>query len=227
MYKHTAPHRELVRRYRSHFSQREFRGALYASVLFFAASVVVSFYAINYANEVASNYVTDIILSNIPAFDVDGLFAYGTILLIAFITLLVLSHPKRMPFTLFSMGTFFFIRSAFTSLTHLGPFPTLPPNGDWGVLLSHFLFGSDYFFSGHVGVCFLLSLVFWEDRALRYIFLAWSVFLSVVVLLGHYHYSIDVASAYFITYTIYVLCRKFFPKSLAIFEADPIPLPSV
>jgi len=223
LYRHKAPHRELLRRYRDHFSKREFRILIVLSLIYFFASVVVSFYAINYANEVASNAVTDIILSNTPAFDVDGLFGYGTILLIAFITLVLLSHPKRVPFSLFSMGTFFFIRSAFTSLTHLGPFPTVPPNGDWGTLLSHFLFGSDYFFSGHVGICFLMALVFWKDEALRYLFIAWSIYMAVIVLLGHYHYSIDVASAYFITYTIYVLCVRFFPKSLAIFGSDPIP----
>ncbi|HEV3244786.1 MAG TPA: phosphatase PAP2-related protein [Candidatus Paceibacterota bacterium] len=220
-----SPHRELLHRYGTHFSQREYRTALFLSLVFFAASVVFSFFVINYANEIASNFVTDIILSNTPALGVDGLFAYGTILLIAFITLLLLSHPKRIPFSLNSMATFYFIRSAFTSLTHLGPFPTVPPNGDWGILLSHLLFGSDYFFSGHVGVCFLLALVFWQDKVLRYLFLAWAAYMSIVVLLGHYHYSIDVASAYFITYTIYVLCLKFFPKSLAIFNTDPVPLP--
>lgn len=222
LYKTMAPLRELLRRYRAYFTKRDFRRALYLSMIFFAASVVASFYAINYANDVASNYVTDIILSNTPAFDVDGLFGYGTIALIAFIVLLVFTHPRRMPFTLNSMAAFYFIRSAFTSLTHLGPFPTLPPNGDWGTLLSHFLFGSDYFFSAHVGICFLMTLIFWDDKLLRYAFLAWSIYMAVVVLLGHYHYSIDVASAYFITYTIYVLCRKFFPTSLAIFESDPV-----
>lgn len=225
LHQNRAPHRELARRYRHYFSQRSYRTALFSSLMFFVASVAVSFYAINYANEVASSSVTDIFLSNIPAFDVDGLFGYGTIFLIAFITLLLWSHPKRLPFSLFSMGTFYFIRSAFTSLTHLGPVPTVAPNGDWGTLMSHFLFGSDYFFSGHVGVCFLFALIFWQDKVLRYLFLAWSLYMSVVVLLGHYHYSIDVASAYFITYTIYALCVKLFPKSLAIFNADPVPLP--
>ncbi|HTR18467.1 MAG TPA: phosphatase PAP2-related protein [Candidatus Paceibacterota bacterium] len=195
------------------------------SLLYFAASVVVSFYAINYATESASNSVTDIVLSNVRAFDVDALFAYGTLLLVAFITLLLLAHPKRVPFTVFALGTFYFIRSAFTSLTHLAPFPSMPPNGDWGVLIGHFLFGGDLFFSGHVGVCFLMALIFWRDKVLRYVFLAWSLYMSAVVLVGHYHYSIDVASAYFITYTIYVLCVKWFPKSFAVFHADPVPLP--
>jgi hypothetical protein len=225
LHSHKAPHKELLRRYRNHYSQPKFRQAMFLSIIYFAISVVVSFYAINYATESASNSVTDIILSNIPAFDVDALFAYGTLLLIAFATLLVLTHPKRAPFTLYTLGTFYLIRSAFTSLTHLAPFPSVLPNGDWGVLLGHFLFGGDLFFSAHVGVCFILALIFWRDKILRYVFLAWSVYMGVVVLLGHYHYSIDVASAYFITYTIYVLCVKWFPKSFAVFHADAVPLP--
>src|SRR6185312_727543 len=111
LYRERAPHRALWHRYRAHLSERDYRMALYSSLLFFAASVVVSFYAINYANEVASNYVADIVLSNFPAFDVDGFFGYGTILLIAFVTLLLLSHPKRIPFSLYSLGTFYYIRS--------------------------------------------------------------------------------------------------------------------
>jgi hypothetical protein len=210
----------IVSRYRDAFSTRGFRAAALYSILFFAASTVVSFYAITYANAVASSYVTDIVLSNTPAFDVDGLFGYGTILLIVFITLLLLAYPKRIPFSLNAMAAFYIIRSAFTTLTHLGPFPTLPANGDWGTLLSHFLFGDDYFFSAHVGVCFLLALVFWHQKPLRYIFIAWSVYMAIVVLLGHYHYSIDVASAYFITYTIYILCERFFPASLRMFNTS-------
>jgi membrane-associated phospholipid phosphatase len=225
LHRSSAPHREVLQRYRRHLARSEFRWIFFLSLVYFVASIIFAFFAINYANDVASNSVTDLILSNIPIFDVDGLFAYGTLLLIAFITLLVLVHPKRIPFVLNALGTFWIIRSIFTSLTHLGPLPTAPPNGDWGTLLSHFLFGSDYFFSGHVGVCFLMALVFWNDKVLRYLFLAWSAYMSIVVLLGHYHYSIDVASAYFITYTIYVLCVKFFPRSLAIFNADPVPLP--
>lgn len=225
LYRHKAPLRELVRRYREQFSRREFLGDFFLSLAYFSVGVVVSFYAINYATESASNSVTDIILSNVPAFDVDALFAYGTLLLITLMTLLLLTNPKRAPFSLFAIGTFYFIRSAFTSLTHLAPFASLPPNGDWGVLLGHFLFGGDLFFSGHVGLCFLMALIFWRDKILRYTFIAWSVYMSIVVLLGHYHYSIDVASAYFITYTIYVLCVKWFPKSFAVFNADAVPLP--
>lgn len=220
LHRHSAPHRELWRRYRHYGGQREFRKALLASIVLFAASIVVIFYAMGYATERASSSVTDIVLSNIPAFDVDALFAWGTILLIVFITLLLLAHPKRIPFSLNSLAIFYVIRAAFVSLTHIGPFPVQTPDANWGTLMNHILFSSDLFFSGHVGVTFLMALIFWREKALRNLFLAWSVYMSAVVLLGHLHYSIDVASAYFITYTIFCIAEWLFPKDRALFYSD-------
>ena len=182
--------------------------------------MVVSFYAIQYATERASSSVSDIILSNIPAFDVDGLFAVGTLLLIAFITLLLLAHPKRIPFALNGLTVFFLIRSGFIMLTHIGPFPVQTPDADWGTLLNHFLFSSDLFFSAHTGVPLMMALIFWRERSLRNVFLAWSVYMGVIVLLGHLHYSIDVVSAYFITYTIFCIVVWLFPKEHALFFSD-------
>ncbi len=220
LHRHPRPHKELWRRYRYYAARKDFWLPLLLSVILFCTSVVVSFFAIAYATERASNSVPDIILSNIPALDVDGLFVYGTLSLIAFITLLLLAHPKRLPFALDSMALFFFIRSCFVTLTHIGPFPIESPDAGWGTLISHFLFSSDLFFSGHTGVPFLMALIFWREKNLRYIFLAWSVFMAVVVLLGHFHYSIDVASAYFITYSIFCIAQWLFSKERALFYSD-------
>ena len=63
-----------------------------------------------------------------------------------------------------------------------------------------------------------MALVYWQRTWLRYIFLAWSVAFAITVLLGHIHYSIDVASAYFITYTIYQLAIWAFPREYALFH---------
>ena len=223
LHRHPSPHRELARRYRHYASQREFRISALVSIVMFFGSVAVSFFAIQYATNQASSPVTDIILSNTPVADVGGLFVIGTLLLIAFITLLLLAHPKRIPFALHSMTLFFLIRSAFISLTHIGPFPSqVETTLDVGTLISRFLFSSDLFFSAHTGIPFLLALIFWREKNIRHIFLAWSVFMGAIVLLGHLHYTIDVASAFFITYTIFHIAEWLFPKDRALFLTDEV-----
>jgi hypothetical protein len=210
----------VARWYQSYYARQGFRSRVVFSACFFIISVVVSFFAISYATDRASNGVTDIVLSNIPVFDVDGLFVYGTFLLIGFIAFVCITHPKRIPFILDSLALFWLIRSGFTSLTHIGPFATQTPFNleiNPGTIVSHFFTGDDFFFSAHTGAPFLMALMFWHDARLRYIFLAWSVYFAVIVLLGHLHYSIDVASAFFITYSIYHIVLWIFPKERALF----------
>ena len=55
-----------------------------------------------------------------------------------------------------------------------------------------------------------MALVFWKDKPIRIFCIAASIFFAVIVLLGHLHYSIDVASAFFITYTISIIAEKIF-----------------
>ena len=182
----------------------------------------MSSFAIAFSTDRSSNPVTDLILSNTPIFDVDGIYVYGAICLVVFIAIIVLAYPKRIPFTLYSLALFFVIRAMFVTLTHLGPF-TPHAGADFGVAIQHMFFGDDYFFSGHTGSPFLMALVYWREKILRYIFLCWSVFFGVVVLLGHLHYSIDVFAAFFIAFAIYHLCFYLFPKSHARFAAgEPI-----
>lgn len=222
-----SPHRALIHRYRAYGSLQSFRISAVSSIILFAAGVYLNYLASDYATAQASNSVTDIILSNTPALDVDALFVYGAVALIGFITLLCLWHPKRIPFTLYSLGAFFIIRAGFISLTHIAPFPVHTPiqfTSDIGIFFSKLFFGDDLFFSGHTGVPFLMALLYWRDRVLRSLFLAWSIVLALVVLLGHIHYSIDVVSAYFITYTIYAIASWLFPKDHELFLHEEIPL---
>ena len=213
----------LLRRHGSHWRDVYARRASVLSIFVFALSLVVEYVTTAYATASASNPVTDIVLSNIPIFDVNAIYVYGLMLLIAFVLLLVLTHPRRLPFTLYSLALFILVRSFFVSLTHLAPYP-IPTSPDFGTTMVKVFFGGDLFFSGHTGGPFLLALIYWRETILRYIFLAWSVFFAAIVLLGHLHYSIDVAAAYFITYTIYALCERFFARSRTLFRGDPITL---
>lgn len=176
----------------------------------------VNYYAGIYATEQASNSVTDIILNNTRVYDVDGVFVFGSFLLMAFIVALLVVHPKRIPFTLYSLTLFVLIRSIFVSLTHLGPFPYRAAL-DLGSVASKFIFGGDLFFSGHTGIPFLMALVYWRNLYLRYIFIAWSLVFGTTALMGHYHYTIDVLSAFFITYTIFHIAEFLFKKERELF----------
>lgn len=190
--------------------------------MLFVLSIMTNYGAGVFATSRASNYVNDIILSNIPVVDVSILFVWGAIALIIFVTILCFMDARRVPFTLYALAMFYFIRAGFVTLTHLGAYPDQMIL-DEGWIMNQLFGGDDLFFSGHTGAPFLLALVYWREVVLRYIFLTWSVFMAVVVLLGHVHYSIDVLSAYFITFTIFQLTHWLFPKDYARFnDAEPV-----
>ena len=91
---------------------------------------------------------------------------------------------------------------------------------DSNSIINKVSFGSDLFFSGHTGLPFLLALIWWRELPFRLVFLSFSFFFAIVVLLGHMHYSIDVLGAFFITYTIFHLLEKFFKKDRVVFYGD-------
>jgi len=213
-------HHILKERYKFLWFTTHFRSAVPGAILLFIASAIANTLGAIYATEKASNPVTDIILSNIPTFDVDAPFVYGVMLLIVFIVTLLLIHPKRIPFTLYSLSIFFFVRAVFVSMTHLAPYPTHIAIDFQSRIILMLFAGGDEFFSGHTGTPFLMALLFWREKWLRYVFLAWSIFFGVIVLLGHIHYTIDVFSAFFITFGIYHIARWLFPKEYAMFMRD-------
>jgi hypothetical protein len=104
-------------------------------------------------------------------------------------------------------------------LTHVAPFEA-HYTYDFGERITNMFFGADQFFSGHTGLPFLGALAFWGIPKLRYFFLGSSLFFALIVLLGHLHYSIDVASAFFITYGIFHIAIWLFPGAFRLFMAE-------
>lgn len=207
----------IWQRYLSHYSSpRAFASTLF-SLAAFVAALYVNFWAIRQATEHASNRVTDLILSYLPVVEVDGLFVYGTFACILFSLYIVLPHPKRISFALRTLALFILIRSAFTMLTHLAP-PAAAYESDFGEVITTAFYGADQFFSAHTGMPVLGALAFWSFPWIRNTFLAFSAYFVVVVLIGHIHYSIDVASAFFITYGIYQIAKWLFPRDHKDFE---------
>jgi len=66
-----------------------------------------------------------------------------------------------------------------------------------------------------------MALLFWENKYLKLFFIACSITAAIAVILGHLHYTIDVFSAFFITYGVYYLSRRFFQKDYKLFTYDP------
>lgn len=192
---------------------KEFTRSVVGGVFLFILSLVLNYYATRYASRRVSVPVTDLIISNIRVFDVDGLIIYGPLFLILFTIWVTLRDPKRIPFVLKAVALFIITRSVFISLTHIGPFtPQVEIDPTRILNILGISATADLFFSGHTGVPFLLGLIFWENKLLRLIFLATSVVLGTAVLLGHVHYSIDVFAAFFITYTIFHIAQYLFKK---------------
>lgn len=207
----------LLRRHKPYWQDKKFIVSLGVGVLFLILGIIATFLAIVYATDHSSYPVTDIILSNTPVFDVDGIFIYGPIIFWVLISSYILIfEPKKIPFTLKSIALFLIIRSIFISLTHIGPFPTHIQINSSGIL-SMFTSGTDLFFSGHTGMPFLMALLLWDNKYLRIFSITASILFGVVVLLAHLHYSIDVFSAFFITYAIYRISEKLFKKDRQIF----------
>ena len=212
--------RTLERRYSTCTTIIGYYPEVVKGLLYFVSAMIITSFAATFASREASNPVTDIILSNTPSFKVDDFFVYGAMIMIGCIVYVSMVHPRRIPFTLSAISLFYVIRAFFISLTHIALFP-LHSGSDFGHAFTEFFFGgSDLFFSGHTGAPFLFALMYWREPLLRNMFLGWSVFFATVVLLGHLHYSIDVASAFFITYTIYHLALYLFPRSRVWFVTD-------
>lgn len=184
------------------------------------ASLVSVYYSMLFATKNASNSVNDLILDNTPVFHVEPIFVYGAFAAVIFSIVVVLTIKLRAaPFILKSAALFLFIRSVFVSLTHISPYPYRAELSSSFLsserLAQMFFTGDDLFFSGHVGLTYLMALLLWDTPWLRYTYLVVSIVFAITVLLGHLHYSIDVFAAYFITYTIFIMSMRLFKRDYA------------
>jgi hypothetical protein len=203
----------------AYLKSKTYTVAIIDGLILVGLALVANFYAGRFATFKAGNSVNDIVLSNIPVYDVHNIFIYGPIVMWAVLFVYCFNKPHQIPFILKSIALFILIRSTFVSLTHIGPFPDRLIIGlDSANWMQLFTFGGDLFFSAHTGLPFLLCLIFWKEKVLRILFFATSIFFGAIVLMGHLHYSIDVLSAFFITYTIYHMSKFLFKNDFAMFE---------
>lgn len=215
-----------MKRFFSHhrgFWNSDRRRSLYFGVLLLALSLLVHVQAGHYSARSAalSNFVGDLFLDNFPALDIDFLVVQGALLFWVAAIMLLAARPRYLLFSIKAIALFVIFRSFFVSLTHIGIYPgEIPLDSGVGSRLYNLLtFQGNFFFSGHTGLPFLFALVFWGERSWRWFFLGAAAVFGVAVLVAHVHYSIDVFSAPFITYAIFVIAQRFFPRDYALVSA--------
>lgn len=205
------------------FSRERLPSLLGALALLVAAYVVEHFanlYAFDYSQRPTSNYVGDLVLDNIPVVDLSFIIIEVALIAIVLGTLFVVSRPRYLLFTLKAIALFIIIRALFISLTHVGIHPEniAPGLGLFDSIYTYLNFQTGLFFSGHTGMPFLVALIFWNNKKVRYVLLSLSFIFAVAVLLAHIHYSIDVLAAPFMAYGIFKIAQYLFPRDFKLIE---------
>jgi len=198
--------------------------SMWFGVLLLVLSVIVQIVLGRFSSRVAVNApgVQDIFLDNLPLINLSPVIVGGAIVLWVFAWVLLIVKPKYLIFSTKAIALYIISRAFFFSLTHVGPYPSRysPSASNDGYRLYHLVtFQGNFFYSGHTAFPFLLALIFWDNKHMRYLFLFLTVFFGASVLLAHVHYSIDVFAAPFIVYGMYVITKKLFPRDYAVFGA--------
>jgi PAP2 superfamily C-terminal len=173
---------------------------IFIAVILIILSAFADYYSGIYVSSVKAQPVPDLILNHIGPYNLSPIFSYGYLILIAVLVgYPLIFHISKLPKFLGSLAFLVTIRSFFIIFTHLqSPIDAIPVH--FPSIIQNLSFNNDLFFSGHTAIPFLGFLLF-ENKFLKYFFLIGSITMATVVLLIHRHYSIDVFSAFFITYT--------------------------
>ncbi len=191
-----------------------FISKLFFSFGFFTLSLIINYYAVRYATVNAGEPIGDLILNILPKIDTTFIHEKLASILQTITALILVCNPKLINFTLRAVGVLVLTRAVFINLTFLGlPQDSVP-------LQSFYTYGGDLFFSGHVALAFMIALIFWNIPKIKYLYLIISLGMGIEVLVGHYHYSIDVFAAPFITYGIFILSKKLFKEDAYALEKD-------
>ena len=157
---------------------------------------------LNYVELRAGFIFTDPLLNLFSPVDLTwlifGLIYIGLILAIFFF----IKDPHLLLTALQSYLVLVLFRTAAMYLLPLNPPPDMIPLNDPFVQIfgSGEILTKDLFFSGHTATLFLLFMIA-HNRILKVIFFSFAVIVGISVLLQHVHYSIDVFSAPFFSYT--------------------------
>jgi hypothetical protein len=196
----------------------EYKYLILISIVCLIISAIITIFASTYVDRIPVVAVPDLILDNIPAINLNVIFSYSFVTLLVLLTVYtVFFRVKEFHKTALLFSLLVLTRSIFITLTHLGAPQGALLGRDAPGLYQLFNFRNDLFFSGHAAMPFMAFLIFRKEWIGK-LFLILTIILSATVLLMHIHYSIDVFSAFFITYGVYkfgewLMDKKFWHKA--------------
>jgi hypothetical protein len=174
------------------------------SCIFFLVAIVFKFISGAYTERKGFASPRDLILDNIPVINLSMIYVWLFVLvLFIFFFYPLIYNPRKLHYSIGLFSLLLMVRSGFTVLTHFKiPAEAVAINYSPGIF-DIFSFTNDLFFSGQVGLAFMAFWIYRHNKYIRYFMLFSSITLGIVSLLMHIHYSIDVLSAFFISYAVY------------------------
>jgi hypothetical protein len=181
----------------------EFRYLIGLSLVLVMVATYLDYYSGIYVSSTGGVDVPDLILDHVkPPLDLGIVFVYGYIaIIVGLFSYPFVFHIRTLHRVISQFSLLITLRSVFMIFTHLETPPdAISVHFPW--IFGNLSFENDMFFSGHTAIPFLGFLLF-RHSPVRYLFLIGSLIMGTTVLAMHLHYSIDVFSAFFITYCSY------------------------
>lgn len=190
--------------WQSAWQQKSFRYKLYIGIFFITIIIICSPYFFQYIEKRKGFTFNDAVLNLLPTYDMYLLIfilIWGNALL-----MLITAIKKPYAFLTFLIG---YIILCFARALSIFLFPLEAPLGIINLTdpLTNYFYGvnfitKDLFFSGHTSTLFLIFLC-QDSKRFKYYTLVSCLCVSLLVLIQHIHYSIDVLFAFPFTYVSY------------------------
>jgi hypothetical protein len=167
-----------------------------------------------YADHRALPKSSDWLLDRLPLVNVVPLLSWGWLVIHVYaVATALLYYPRKLPFLFFLLGVYLCVRTLYVFLSPIGAPEAILHMGELDLLFPMvagvYTFQNEFIFSGHTAMPFLFAL-FFETRAQKTLMLVGSAVMAVAVLLTRNHYTVDVISAWFMGYAIYVLSQRLY-----------------
>lgn len=195
-------------RWKATFTSKKQIIFLFVSLIALFVSFFLNNFMSTYADSVSGAPIGDFFLDLIPIQQVNFIFFWIAFFWCLAMFVYHLIIPRQLTFLLLSFALFVSVRALFITLTHLGPpanVAVIPSQ------LRFYAFESDLFFSGHVGGPLFFALLT-DNKIFKRVALIYTLFMIVIVLIGHMHYSIDIFASLFIAHSLSVIVKIFHQK---------------